>query len=320
MIVNISPKTAEWHIFRNQHLGASEIPAFFAGAEDLPIYTKSAYALWMVKAGYINDDFDEIERQDQRVYWGIVDEPTTATGIAKLRGWTIGPGPVVEDDVCPRLSASIDFLVHDFGADEAMWKACGGGSGPWPAEVKSVGDDIKRERWTDPDGRQRPPPYTTLQHQAQLACTGAPGGPIVARFGGNDCHAWGYKRLEKTIGRIRHEVTAFWESIAWGVRPEPDWTPSCYAAIKAAFPNRIREEMPMTPEIAAHLIPACHTLLLERANEKNAKRRADEARAVILDAVQEYDFATAGDDTSSYRIKISANGALKVEELIGRIP
>lgn len=204
-----------WHAARAQAVGGSEVAALF-GVQ--PEYALSHYALWHVKAGYV----EAPPVKNERVDWGVRLEGVIAQGIADDKGWTIQRGGHVIDPTTPGMACTLDFIVHKPDRPDAG-----------AFEIKNV-DAIEHKRmWTGGE----PPLHILLQHQHQLGCTGYRWGAVGGLVGGNKGRTYPYEAKPKLIADIRARVTAFWQSIADGKPPPVDGSDGAAAVLRALYPE-----------------------------------------------------------------------------------
>ncbi len=225
MIHDIPERTEVWHKIRAENIGGSEVAALLGVQAD---YQMSAYTLWQTKSGRIPErNFD-----NPRMEIGRYMEPFTARKAAETRGWSIYKGGYATDDECPGAGASLDYVIEAPGEEELDL----GYSGPGVLEIKCINWLQWKTKWT----ADAPPPYTLVQLQHQLGCSGYEWGAVVVEvLGGDDRHIYPYLRRPKIIERGREAVTAFWQAVRDGKPPAVDDTESTKLALRAAFPDSI---------------------------------------------------------------------------------
>lgn len=122
----------------------------------------------------------------------------------ELLNWTLEPfGMLVEDEACPSLAATPDFLIH------LPW-----GTGVVQTKDSSAGaqEDCRPRRDGTPSEAtyvNGPPLYYVLQVQAELACTGLEWGALLVLHtagGGKKLRPYCIRRHEGVISRLRAEA------------------------------------------------------------------------------------------------------------------
>jgi predicted phage-related endonuclease len=161
-------------------------------------------------------------------------------------------------DDCPGMGASFDYIANNGAPVEIKWSARGYG---WNYN----GEEIDEA-----------PENYLLQVQHQLACTTSDHAWLVALID-DEPRRMKVPRNDNIIDAIKHEITLFWQSIADGKEPEPD-----YATDVAA----ITKLMGTLPKSDVVLDDADALLFLDyktaKEDEKIAAARADEAKATLL--------------------------------------
>jgi predicted phage-related endonuclease len=224
----IEHDSPEWHALRARHVGGSEIAALFdLASEDTPNYLRSRFALWHIKSGRVPEPKVDNPRAD----WGLMLEVAIAAGAAKANNWSIRKGGYVEDNTCPGLGCTLDFIIDEDPEEE----------GPGDLEIKNVDWMVHKRSWTGDE----PPPHILLQHQHQLAATGHTWGAVVALVGGNDLRTYRYKARPKLIEDIRRRVREFWASIDAGKEPPVDGSDSASAVLAALYPEIVDDAVDM---------------------------------------------------------------------------
>lgn len=185
---------------RARHIGGSEVAALF-GADP----RTTLFEIWHRKRGTL----PPVDLSDNdRVFWGTILEPAIARGAAELCGWTVRKvrRHIAHPGVAG-MGASLDYEIvsHE--------------RGPGCLEIKAVDWLVFRDQWEDGE----PPLHIELQLQCQMACTGRSWGAIAALIGGNDLRVYERARRPATIERIEVAVAAFWQSVADGIEPKPDF-------------------------------------------------------------------------------------------------
>jgi hypothetical protein len=122
----------------------------------------------------------------------------------ELLGWTLEPfGKLIEDELCPSLAATPDFMMHTpYGLAIVQTKDT----------TASAQEDCKARRDGSPSEAayaNGPPLYYALQMQAELACTGLEWGALLVLHsanGGKKLRAYATRRHAGVIARIRAEA------------------------------------------------------------------------------------------------------------------
>lgn len=250
----------EWHAIRAKHVGSSEVSALFG----LHPFGLTRWQLWHHKRGTLPHDVDNTSvRQGQHFEPAIASYAQEKFGI-RLRK----VHRYLSADDCPGLGASIDY--EEFGV----------GLGLIPTELKwSVWGD--GWDYTGDDLTACPDAYL-LQVQAQLACSGAPHGQLLA-FTGGDLRRMVIPRSEKLIAGIHAETTAFWKSIEDGKEAPCDFAKDGDAIAELAYRTPMRTIT--VADDQSHLFGEYEGARLNRlAWEKTEKAAKGAAIKAILDA------------------------------------
>lgn len=159
-----------------------------------------------------------------------------------------------------------------------------------PAEAKVVNQVSFAEQWNG-----LPPLRVMLQHQTQLACTGAAAGPILAWELGtfrSRLHHWDIGCHQGTVERILEETDSFLKRLRDGKTPDPDFTLAADRDAMRRLLNEIDDEMTVDlPGMSGDL----DIYTAAKAEEKSAKNRASEAQAKIQHAMGEAAVAMIGE-------------------------
>jgi putative phage-type endonuclease len=283
---------AHWHQLRAQHIGGSETAALFGEHPQL-----TRYELWHIKAGLL--PAPNLSDND-RVFWGTVLEPAIAGGVAARTGWRVRK--VRSYFSCLpdlALGASLDYeiVAHD--------------RGPGVLEIKTA-DWLVAKEWGG-----EPPLSYELQLQSYMGCTGRPWGVMAVLVGGNDLRLFEYERRPKTVALIREAAGRFWQSIAAGVPPQPDFEQDG-AAISKLYGNAAAGKI---TDLTGHNRLA--DLVLEyraaSAEEAEGKRIRERARAEILMLAGDAETVLCGEWRLSLGAVAAAPDRIIGPEMVGEV-
>ena len=198
---------SEWLRLRRTRINSTESAALLGIS---PYQT--AYELWHVKAGLLEDRFED----NERTAWGRRLEPVIAAGVCEDHGLElVRPLKVyMIDDELEELGSSFDFEVRDPANPDA---------GPGLLEVKNVDSLVFRRDWQTIDGQLEAPPHIECQLQHQLAVSGYRWAAIGALVGGNKSYLIRRERDEEFIAFLRRKVREFISSIESKTPPPPDY-------------------------------------------------------------------------------------------------
>lgn len=267
-IIELQERTPEWYAHRNAYVNGSEIASLWGVQPD---YAPSAFSLWQVKSGKIQERMVEGERLE----WGIRLEPAVAAGIADDEGWSIYKGKTgglrAIDDKTPGMAASLDYMVADAGPAE--WEK--GMTGPGILQVKVIDRLRFREEWVGTE----PPIYTLLQLQHEIACAGVTWGAVGCLIGGNTAKVYRYKARARIIDGIRNRVEDFWASVKKGDPPIIDHTDATTEAIRQLYPETTGNPyVPVRMDDNKELAEVAFGFITASADRQEAQRREDEYR------------------------------------------
>ena len=240
-----------WHELRSQHVGGSDVAALFG----LSPYS-SRWQLWMEKSGKLPP---EDISGNKAVQAGTFLESGIANWAAHR--WSMELTKVNDYytvDNCPGMGASFDYIAHTGAPVEIKWSARGYG---W----RYNGEEIDEA-----------PENYLLQVQHQLACTTSDHAWLVALID-DEPRRMKVPRNDNIIDAIKNEITMFWQSIAGGFEPDPDYSTDIEAITKlmGTLPKSDvvldEEDAPLFAEYKA-----------AKEAEKTAAARADEAKGALL--------------------------------------
>ncbi len=214
--------SAEWHEWRRNSIGASEISAVL-GLNPW----KSAYQLFLEKTGQAAPfQGNAATRRGQEL------EPV-ALELLKDQGWIIKPGPCIRSNAHPFLSASFDAIGFDAGDDDAS---------EYIIEVKCPGEKQFEAM------REKVPPYYYAQVQQQL---------LIAEEFGIGCGQAIFYVFHPELGAYRHIVASrqdYWREIIdegrtfWDRVEMCAWPSSSISDIAAALAEAKRREAEIIEE------------------------------------------------------------------------
>lgn len=283
---------------RLQWVGASEIAAL-VGASPY----QSRFALWHTKAGTLPPE----EFETERTLAGQFLEPAIAAwanhkwqwDLVKSVGYT--PHPSV-----PGMGASLDYVVQSTGE---------------PVDIKNVDGLIFKDEWiADGDFVHEAPLHLTLQIQAQIACSGASAGWLVACVAGNRLYRHRIERHDGVIARLETEVAEFWASIREGREPKPDYSmdgPTLAAIYKAGKAGVVADlsQNNRAPVLCAEI---CSARVAEQAAADRKEAATAELRDLIRDAsaviLPGYSVSVSDIKASEYTVTRKAYRRIAVKE------
>jgi predicted phage-related endonuclease len=175
----------------------------------------SAYELWALKSGRISEDAEMTPAMER----GQLLEPVAVTLLRRERpGWDIRhntlPRQVYYRDASVRLGATPDIIAMDPERGIGV------------VQVKTVEPSIFRQKWHDENGDLQPPIWIVIQAIIEAKLTGsswAAVAPLVVGFG-VEMPIIDVPIHDGVYERIAGEVKAFWQRIADGIEPDPDYT------------------------------------------------------------------------------------------------
>ena len=261
----------QWLSLRKQDITASVAGALLGVHE----YT-TPYALWASKTGHIEEEVDETPamRRGRRL------EPIALEELSDLRPtWAVKASRFYYRDPAARL-----------GATPGAFASCPE-RGLGIVHVKTVERMIFRKKWRDAEtGEIELPLWIAVQAIVEAHLTGAKWACVVATIVG---HGIDLEIIEVpihagVIERVRTAVRDFWEMVARGETPAPDYGRDG-AIIERLFRTDDGGTLDLTTDNA---LPA---LLAERerlSDEKSAaERRLKEIKAEILAKIGSATFA-----------------------------
>lgn len=204
----LTPESEEqWLGWRAENINSTESAALF---ELSPYLT--AFELYHIKTGNIDDGFTETERTKAGKHM----ESSIAEFAAAELGLEVEPFKDYVVDTELRMGSSFDYVVKS-----GKYKG-------WIMEIKNVDFMVYRSEWEEDEA----PAHIEVQVQHQMELVGAPGTIIVALVGGNKLKHI-FRERDEEMGRgIRNAIMMFWQGVASGMEPAPDFAKDSDMVIK----------------------------------------------------------------------------------------
>lgn len=247
----------EWHKMRAEDITSTDAAALFGCS---PYSTE--FEIWHRKK---SGDIVTIA-ENERMRWGVRLQDAIAKGICQDNGW----GIMRRKDEYMRLptlriGASFDFEVAH-------------GTEKFLLEIKNVGLDAFGKGWLIDGDNIEAPPHIELQAQHQLLVSGLNTIYIGALIGGNRVVLIKRERDHQVIEAICDRVKRFWDSMASGISPAPDFQRDA-DFIKTLYaystPGTILAANDKISKLVVHYKEAS-------AKESEAKKNKDAAKAEML--------------------------------------
>lgn len=252
----------EWLSWRKRDVTASWIGALF-GVDPAP--KKTALRLYAEKRG---TEFDEVDNKAMRR--GRWLEPAVAVAVhEKSPQWTLTAPAVYLREPDLRLGATPDFFIE------------GDPRGQGILEAKTVAPSVYHRDW---DSGREPPLWVTLQCATQMMLADAAFGAVAVLLvdpHDMECEILEVPRHAIAEDKIRRAVENFWQAVANGIEPAPDFGRD--ADVIAAMRGR---ETPGKP-----IDFAGHNELPERLAERALlmqRRKRDELRCEEIETEIKY--------------------------------
>lgn len=208
----------EWLALRKLDVTSTEVSALFNMSKYM-----TAYELGLVKAGDIEDQFQENERST----WGNALEASIAQRVSEVYGVTIRKKSEYMRIPQFRMGASFDFEITGIDPDWTMNKygnsilrGMVAAHGNALLEIKNVDSIIFKNEWhvgEEPEA----PPHIEIQLQQQQGVSGLTWGVIAALEGGNKLHLIPRFADTDVFIRMAYRVQDFWEKLDKGIYPSP---------------------------------------------------------------------------------------------------
>ena len=199
----------KWLELRNKGIGGSDAGTIMG----LNPY-KSRLKLWMEKTG--KREPDDLSG-NQRVYWGIVNEPNIATWFTEETGKKVRRCGTMQSEKHPWLLANVDRMVEGENAGLEIKTAGVSQAALWK------GDEV-------PDSY-----YCQCQHYMMV--TGCEKWYIAVLIGGNEAIYKEIPRNEEFIRDMFHREAAFWSLVENDIMPEVDGEPDTATALNELYPQ-----------------------------------------------------------------------------------
>ena len=199
----------KWLALRNKGLGGSD-----AGVVMGYNPYKSRLSLWMEKTG--QKEPDDLSK-NQRVYWGIKNEPNIAEWFTEETGKKVHRCGTMQREDAPWLLANVDRMVEGENAG---------------LEIKTAGVS-QASLWK---GDEVPDAYY-CQCQHYMMVTGCEKWYIAVLIGGNEAIYKEIPRNEEFIRDMYHKEAVFWTMVENNVMPEVDGAPDTGTALNILYPQ-----------------------------------------------------------------------------------
>ncbi|CUA90850.1 YqaJ viral recombinase family protein [Chelatococcus daeguensis] len=266
---------ASWLKLREADVTAS-VAACLLGREVHDYQT--AFGLYMLKTGQIAEDPDEAPPMLR----GRLLEPVALQLLQeKHPEWTVVQPCVYLRDPDARLGATPDAYATN--AD-----------GRGIVQIKSVEPSIFRQKWRDPDtGELRPPLWIAVQAIVEAHLSGADWAMVAALVVGHglDLHEVPVPIHDGIVARVREEVARFWELVAAGTPPEPEYDRDA-AVIARLYDQDDGTEVDLSGD---NRLPEALVRRAELKDIESAGRDAEkERRAIDAEIIAKLGTATRG--------------------------
>lgn len=215
----------KWLQVRNQGIGGSDAGVILG----LNPY-KSLLALWLEKTGQAKP---EDLSNNERVYWGIHNEPNIADYFCEKTGKHVRRCGTMQHGDYPWLLANVDRLID--GEQAGL-------------EIKTAGVS-QYPLWKDED--EVPDAYYA-QCQHYMLVTGFPMWYIAVLIGGNECLIKPVPRNEDFISMLFEAEQEFWKSVEERTMPDVDGMKSTSEALAEMYPQAKADsvlQLPSTDEL-----------------------------------------------------------------------
>ena len=191
---------AAWHALRAQDVTSTESAALYPGLQypygtELELFHRKASG----DAAIIEDN--------PRMKAGRYLEPSIAELAGSELGCEVRPLKVYMRDPDVRMGSSFDFEIISGELDG------------WLLEIKNVDYLVYRDKWEDDEA----PDWIECQVQHEIEVADRPGCVIACLVGGNDLRLILRERNRKMGAAIRARIEKFWQDVAAGNAPEPDY-------------------------------------------------------------------------------------------------
>lgn len=253
----------EWLKHRRKGIGGSDAAAI-AGLNPW----KSPIEVYLEKIGEMPDQED-----NERMYWGRVLEDVVAKEFTERTGKRVRRrNAILQHPEYTFMTANVDRIL--IGEKVGL-------------ECKTTSEYAK-DSWED----DKVPDMYILQCQHYMAVTGYKGWWIAALIGGNK---FVYKYIERDEDIINYLIqieSEFWKMVQDRTPPAMDGSESSQMVLKMLYPESDPNTEIILPSEAETLIGEYE---LAADEEKEAKRRKDEAANKLKALLGEYETGKAGD-------------------------
>lgn len=251
---------AMWHELRKRRTGASDASILFDCG-------------YISRFQYFNEQMGLLDHEDfssnERAMIGRHVEGGIAGAAGEFFGYKLVKSTAYyTDEACDEmLGATPDYFLNEEDSDTVV-------------EIKNASWGAFKDNWIiHEDGFVEAPLRFQIQVQAQLACTGAKQGLLIALISGDRLVRCEMPRHEDAIESIRQRVREFWSSIQ-NNEPPPAEMPQDYdAARKVWVGGGGAADMRGDPRIEAWLSDIAQLRQTEKAIETDIKRIQGEVLA-----------------------------------------
>jgi predicted phage-related endonuclease len=294
---------AEWLEWRKQDVTSTAVSALFGQHPD-----KTALYLYLEKRGV---EFPQPDRDNPVLRRGRWLEPAVAAAVTEKRpDWKLEAPKVYRRDPELRLGATLDFEIHNDPRGLGV------------LECKTVSPRVFERDWDS--GREVPLRHLLQISTAMMLTPGAQFGCIAVM----DVDAFrmdvtlvDFPRHAATEGRIVKAVRAFWEDVAAGREPEPDFARdtesikamTARASAEKAFDATGHNMLPVILEQRAALM----------ARIKQDRTRCDEIEnevkhllgdAVTVSGLPDWRISFKPTDFKGYTVKARTSRVLRITD------
>lgn len=228
---------SSWLTLRKRDVTASEIAAVLGISK-----WSSPLQLWADKSGKGRDFGDNMAMKAGRIM-----EPAIAEAVREAHpDWVVEKADKYYRDPVLRIGATPDYfrVMKPEGANFVE---------KWPIECKFIQPSVFAKEWL-----AGPPLMYVLQTLTQIYITGAPQGYVACMIDNRakDVYIYDVPRNDAAWKKITDRVAKFWEDVASGTMPGPDYTvdgaslKDMYPADAAATPLDLREDNRLTELLA----------------------------------------------------------------------
>lgn len=281
---------AEWLEARKFDVTSTEVAALFGCS---PYLTE--YELFHLKTGAIESSF----QMNERVEVGQVIEPAIASLASRRLGIELVPFKEYKRIVEVRAGASFDF--RSTSSDIIV-------------ECKNVDSLEFKKKWLTEADNIEAPPHIELQVQAQMEVADVERCFIAALVGGNELKLIERERDRQIGAIIRAKVSAFWQRVATGEAPPPNFEQDA-STIALLYANSSDNVVDMTAD--ERLRELCLAYKLAGADEDSAKKRKEAAKAEILTLIGDAGKVLASGYTISATTVAENKGTIITPEMVG---